>query len=40
MSGLETIAICSRVEDAYALAGWDYENNRSYQVVAKMFDTV
>ena len=40
MNGLEVIAICSRASDAHALAGYDYETKRSYQVVAKQVDTL
>jgi hypothetical protein len=40
MWGTEIIAICSRAEDAHALAQFDYATNQSYQVVAKMVDTL
>lgn len=39
MWGTEIIAICSRAEDAYALAQFDHNTKQSYQVVAKMVDT-
>ena len=38
MWGTETIAICSRAEDAHALAGYDHNSKRSYTVVAKKVD--
>lgn len=34
----EIIAICSRAEDAHALAAWDHKSKRSYTVVAKKVD--
>lgn len=34
MNGTEIIAICSRIEDARALAGYDHATQRSYQIVA------
>lgn len=39
MNGTETVAICSRAEDAHALAGYNHENKTFYQVVAKLVDT-
>lgn len=35
MWGTEVIAICSRAEDAHALAGPDHSTGRTYTVVAK-----
>jgi hypothetical protein len=39
MWGSEVVAICSRAEDAHALAGEDHETKKTYTVVAKMVDT-
>lgn len=39
MWGTETVAICTRVEDAYAMAGLDYKTGKTYTVVAKLVDT-
>jgi hypothetical protein len=39
MWGTDIIAICTRIEDAEALAGYDYTTKQCYQVVAKMVDT-
>ena len=38
MWGTEIIAICSRAEDAHALAAFDHNTKQSYTVVAKMVD--
>ena len=38
MWGTEVIAICSRAEDAHALAGPDYKTGKTYTVVAKLVD--
>lgn len=38
MWGSEIIAICSRVEDARALADTDHITGRTYTVVAKSVD--
>ena len=38
MNGLEIIAVCSRAEDAHALAAFDHNTKQSYTVVAKMVD--
>ena len=38
MGGTEIIAICSRAEDAHAMAGFDYKTKKTYTVVAKMVD--
>jgi hypothetical protein len=35
MWGTDIIAICSRAEDAHALAAFDHKTKQSYQVVAK-----
>jgi hypothetical protein len=39
MDGEDIIAICSRAEDAEALARYDYAAQKSYQVVQKTVDT-
>ncbi len=38
MWGLDVIAVCSRAEDAAAMAAYDFENKTNYQVVAKQVD--
>ena len=39
MNGTEIRAICTRAEDAHALAGYDHATEKYYQVVAKQVDT-
>jgi hypothetical protein len=40
MSGVDVVAVCTRIEDAEALSGYDHKAKKSYQIVAKMVDTV
>jgi hypothetical protein len=39
MWGTDVIAVCSRIEDAEAMSGFDPATKQFYQVVAKMVDT-
>jgi nitrate reductase alpha subunit len=38
MWGTEIVAVCTRPEDAHAMAGFDYKTKKTYTVVAKMVD--